>query len=116
MQIAINLNTHRAIQDLKSLGVDEKTVEGIANIVASIVGEYQGDLATKADLQEVKADLKEVKSELKDDIRKLESKIDKEINNLRLEIRDMHASLIKWVIGAQFVTVGMILTVFKLFI
>lgn len=57
MHMTIGLQTHRAIQNLKNLGVEDKQAEGIANVVASIVDAYQGELATKADFKEVETKL-----------------------------------------------------------
>ena len=109
MRTARAYDTHKMVKEMIVLGFSEKQSEGVVNLF----GQVQGDLATKSDLQEVKAELK---SDLKEVEMRLENKIEKAVNALRIEMRDMHSSLIRWFIGALFAAVGIILTALKLFL
>lgn len=85
---AITFDTHQFVQRLKDSGLDEPQAVAITNIVKDAQG--SADLATKGDLERLKAELRD-------------------------EMKDTKADIIKWVAGMLVAQSAVIAALVKLF-
>jgi hypothetical protein len=84
------LDTHETVKSLKAAGFTDAQAEALTTAVKQAVDIDLSNLATKNDLAQLGAEL-------------------------RREMADLKAELIKWVVGVGFAQVAMILAVLKLF-
>ncbi len=122
MSEAIAFDTHRFVKNLTAHGFSEEQAEALATEQVNLLN---SNLATKADIaevrreiealrQETKADIEVLRQGTKADIEVLRQETKAEIAGVRRDIEALKVDLLKWLFGAMFVQVGLIVTLLKL--
>ncbi len=122
MSEAIAFDTHRFVKNLTAHGFSEEQAEALATEQVNLLN---SNLATKADIaevrreievlrQETKADIEVLRQGTKADIEVLRQGTKAEIAGVRRDIEALKVDLLKWLFGAMFVQVGLIVTLLKL--
>lgn len=93
---ALTFDTHFFVKKLTKEGISEKQAEAIVEFVREI---RETDLNTAV---------------TKGDLRELELKLQAEITNVKVEIFNVKADIIKWMLGSLFLQAGFIVTLVKL--
>lgn len=108
---AMNLDTRKAVRDLRAVGADEPLADAIVDLFRqSAELPDVASLATKDDVTiskvEVRADIAELRAELKTDIADLRAELKTDMANLRAELKreigklDTKVNMMMWMIGA----------------
>ena len=99
------LDTHQTVKDLTAAGFTDAQAEAVTRVLRQVQQIDFSDLATKADLEDLatKAELADLRNEIK-----------LEFANIRREMAEMKAELIKWVLGIAFAQAAAIVALLKL--
>ncbi len=104
-------DTYAAIRRLPEAGLPEPHAEAVVKEQVHLI---EHDLATKADIAAVQADIETLRLETKADIEKLRLETKADIATLQTEIATAKNDLIRWMIGANFTMLAVVIAAFKL--
>jgi hypothetical protein len=100
-------DTHQTVKDLTAVGFTDAQAEALTQALRQVQNVDLSDLATKTDIAATRADLHQ-------EIVDLRNEVKLEFANVRREMAELKAELIKWVLGIGFAQVAAIVALLKL--
>jgi hypothetical protein len=110
------LDTLQTVKDLTAAGFTDAQAEAVTRVLRQAQQIDFSDLATAADIADIRREITDTRREMatKAELAALRNEITVEFANVRREMAETKAELIKWVLGIAFAQAAAIVALLKL--